>query len=101
MSVVGICKWILDVNTVSRQVRRSTRKESLGNFLHHYVPRLRLFLHRRVERLLCLILRRELVITKTHAVKLHEAQFLFVGHLVERCTDLLEQALEFIALLLV
>ena len=101
MSVIGICKRILDINTVSRQVRGSTRKESLGNFLHHYVPRLRLFLHRRVERLLCLILRRELVITKTHAVKLHEAQFIFKGNLVERCTDLLEQALEFIVLFLV
>ena len=101
MPVVGICKRILDVNTVSRQVRRSTRKESLGNFLHHYVPRLRLFLHRRVERLLRLILCRKLIVTETHAIKLHEAQFLFVGHLVECCTDLLEQTLEFIVLLLV
>ena len=89
MPIISICKRILDINTVSRQVRRSTRKESLGNFLHHYIPRLRLFLHRRVERLLRLILRCELVVTKTHAVKLHEAQLLVVSHLVERCTDLL------------
>ena len=89
MPVVGVCKRILDINAVSCHVRGSTRKESLGNFLHHYIPRLRLFLHRRVERLLCLILCCELVVTKTHAVKLHEAQFLFVGHLIERCTDLL------------
>lgn len=101
MPVISVCKRILDVNTVSRQVRGSTRKESLGNFLHHYIPRLRLFLHRRVERLLRLILCRKLVVTETHAIKLHEAQLLVVGHLVERLADLLKQALEFLVLLLI